>query len=61
MMLSLCPTPVKERRQLKCVVDAALTALAVLGLPRPKSVEVGFARWRGEEGDLPGGGLLINE
>jgi len=40
---------------------AALTALAVLGLPRPKSVEVGFARWRGEEGDLPGGGLLIND
>jgi len=27
MMLSLCPTPVKERRQLKCVVGAALTAL----------------------------------
>jgi UDP-N-acetylmuramoyl-tripeptide--D-alanyl-D-alanine ligase len=40
---------------------AALAALTVLGLPRPESVEVGFARWRGEEGDLPGGGLLIND
>jgi UDP-N-acetylmuramoyl-tripeptide--D-alanyl-D-alanine ligase len=42
----------------------AATALAVLdalGLPRPVSVEVDFARWRGEEGELPGGGLLIND
>jgi UDP-N-acetylmuramoyl-tripeptide--D-alanyl-D-alanine ligase len=42
----------------------AATALAVLdalGLPRPPSVEVDFSRWRGEEGELPGGGLLIND
>jgi UDP-N-acetylmuramoyl-tripeptide--D-alanyl-D-alanine ligase len=42
----------------------AATALAVLdalGLARPVSVEVDFARWRGEEGELPGGGLLIND
>jgi len=40
---------------------AALAALDALGLPRPKSVEVDFSRWRGEEGELPGGGLLIND
>jgi UDP-N-acetylmuramoyl-tripeptide--D-alanyl-D-alanine ligase len=39
----------------------ALAALAALGLPRPKSVDVEFARWRGEEQELPGGGLLIND
>jgi UDP-N-acetylmuramoyl-tripeptide--D-alanyl-D-alanine ligase len=39
----------------------ALAALAVLGLPRPESVDVDFARWRGEEQELPGGGLLIND
>jgi UDP-N-acetylmuramoyl-tripeptide--D-alanyl-D-alanine ligase len=42
----------------------AATALAVLdalGLPRPASVDVDFSRWRGEEGELPGGGLLIND
>ena len=39
----------------------ALAALSALGLPRPKSVEVDFARWRGEEQELPGGGLLIND
>jgi UDP-N-acetylmuramoyl-tripeptide--D-alanyl-D-alanine ligase len=45
-------------------VENAATALAVLDaldLPRPKSVEVDFARWRGEEQELPGGGLLIND
>jgi UDP-N-acetylmuramoyl-tripeptide--D-alanyl-D-alanine ligase len=40
---------------------AALAALAALGLPRPQSVDVDFARWRGEEQELPGGGLLIND
>jgi UDP-N-acetylmuramoyl-tripeptide--D-alanyl-D-alanine ligase len=40
---------------------SALAALAVLDLPRPKSVDVDFARWRGEEQELPGGGLLIND
>jgi UDP-N-acetylmuramoyl-tripeptide--D-alanyl-D-alanine ligase len=40
---------------------AALAALAALGLPRPASVDVDFARWRGDEAALPGGGLLIND
>jgi UDP-N-acetylmuramoyl-tripeptide--D-alanyl-D-alanine ligase len=40
---------------------SALAALDALGLPRPQSVDVDFARWRGEEGALPGGGLLIND
>ncbi|HEU5279674.1 MAG TPA: UDP-N-acetylmuramoyl-tripeptide--D-alanyl-D-alanine ligase [Gaiellaceae bacterium] len=40
---------------------AALAVLDVLGLPRPASVDVDFSRWRGEEEELPGGGLLIND
>jgi UDP-N-acetylmuramoyl-tripeptide--D-alanyl-D-alanine ligase len=40
---------------------AALAALDALGLPRPERVDVEFSRWRGEEGELPGGGLLIND
>jgi UDP-N-acetylmuramoyl-tripeptide--D-alanyl-D-alanine ligase len=40
---------------------AALVALDALGLPRPGAVDVDFARWRGEEDELPGGGLLIND
>jgi UDP-N-acetylmuramoyl-tripeptide--D-alanyl-D-alanine ligase len=40
---------------------AALAALEALGLPRPPSVDVDFSRWRGEEGELPGGGVLIND
>jgi UDP-N-acetylmuramoyl-tripeptide--D-alanyl-D-alanine ligase len=40
---------------------AALAALAALGLPRPASVDVDFSRWRGEEVELAGGGLLIND
>ena len=39
----------------------ALAALDALRLPRPASVDVDFARWRGEEDELPGGGLLIND
>ena len=39
----------------------ALAALTALGLPQPESVDVDFARWRGEEQELPGGGLLIND
>jgi UDP-N-acetylmuramoyl-tripeptide--D-alanyl-D-alanine ligase len=39
----------------------ALAALDTLDLPRPETVEVDFARWRGEEDELPGGGLLIND
>ena len=40
---------------------AALAALDALGLPRPAAVDVDFAPWRGEEAELPGGGLLIND
>jgi UDP-N-acetylmuramoyl-tripeptide--D-alanyl-D-alanine ligase len=41
---------------------AALTALEALGYPRPDGpVEVSFSRWRSEERELPGGGLLIND
>ena len=40
---------------------AALAALDALGLPRPDRVDVDFSRWRGEEVELPGGGLLIND
>jgi UDP-N-acetylmuramoyl-tripeptide--D-alanyl-D-alanine ligase len=40
---------------------AALAALDALGLPRPERVDVDFSRWRGEEHELPGGGLLIND
>jgi UDP-N-acetylmuramoyl-tripeptide--D-alanyl-D-alanine ligase len=39
----------------------ALAALDALELPRPESVDVDFSRWRGEEEELPGGGLLIND
>jgi UDP-N-acetylmuramoyl-tripeptide--D-alanyl-D-alanine ligase len=39
----------------------ALAALDALGLPPPTAVEVDFSRWRGEESELPGGGLLIND
>jgi UDP-N-acetylmuramoyl-tripeptide--D-alanyl-D-alanine ligase len=39
----------------------ALAALDALGLPRPQSVDVDFSRWRGEEVELPGGGLLVND
>ena len=40
---------------------AALAAVDALGLLRPARVDVDFSRWRGEELDLPGGGLLIND
>ncbi|HKC20972.1 MAG TPA: UDP-N-acetylmuramoyl-tripeptide--D-alanyl-D-alanine ligase [Gaiellaceae bacterium] len=40
---------------------AALAALDALGLPRPVRVDVDFSRWRGDEDELPGGGLLIND
>jgi len=34
----------------------------VLGIPLPDHlVEVSFSRWRSQESDLPGGGLLIND
>jgi UDP-N-acetylmuramoyl-tripeptide--D-alanyl-D-alanine ligase len=41
---------------------AALTVCEVLGVPLPDElVDVSFSRWRSEESDLPGGGLLIND
>jgi UDP-N-acetylmuramoyl-tripeptide--D-alanyl-D-alanine ligase len=41
---------------------AALLALDALGLPFPDGpVEVAFSRWRCEESELPGGGLLVND
>ena len=39
----------------------ALAALDALRLPRPDAVDVSFAPWRGDECELPGGGLLIND
>jgi UDP-N-acetylmuramoyl-tripeptide--D-alanyl-D-alanine ligase len=40
---------------------SALAALDALGLARPGSVDVDFSRWRGEERELAGGGLLVND
>jgi UDP-N-acetylmuramoyl-tripeptide--D-alanyl-D-alanine ligase len=41
---------------------AALTAAEALGVEAPSEpVEVVFSRWRSQERDLPGGGLLIND
>jgi UDP-N-acetylmuramoyl-tripeptide--D-alanyl-D-alanine ligase len=41
---------------------AALTVLDVLGLPFPEGVvDVSFSRWRSQESELPGGGLLVND
>jgi UDP-N-acetylmuramoyl-tripeptide--D-alanyl-D-alanine ligase len=39
----------------------ALAVLDVLNLPRPPRVDAEFSRWRGDERELPGGGLLIND
>ncbi|HKI90734.1 MAG TPA: UDP-N-acetylmuramoyl-tripeptide--D-alanyl-D-alanine ligase [Gaiellaceae bacterium] len=40
----------------------ALETCAALGVPLPEEpVEVTFSRWRSQERDLPGGGLLIND
>jgi UDP-N-acetylmuramoyl-tripeptide--D-alanyl-D-alanine ligase len=41
---------------------AALTAADALGVQPPlEPVEVAFSRWRSQETELPGGGLLIND
>ncbi|MDX6485275.1 MAG: UDP-N-acetylmuramoyl-tripeptide--D-alanyl-D-alanine ligase [Gaiellaceae bacterium] len=41
---------------------AALTVCEALGVPLPTDVvEVSFSRWRSQESELPGGGLLIND
>jgi UDP-N-acetylmuramoyl-tripeptide--D-alanyl-D-alanine ligase len=40
----------------------ALAVLDALGYPRPQGVvDVRFSRWRSQETELPGGGLLIND
>jgi UDP-N-acetylmuramoyl-tripeptide--D-alanyl-D-alanine ligase len=40
----------------------ALTVCDVLGVEPPEGVvEVEFSRWRSQESELPGGGLLIND
>ncbi|HET6946058.1 MAG TPA: UDP-N-acetylmuramoyl-tripeptide--D-alanyl-D-alanine ligase [Gaiellaceae bacterium] len=40
----------------------ALTVCDVLGVEPPEGVvEVAFSRWRSQESELPGGGLLIND
>jgi UDP-N-acetylmuramoyl-tripeptide--D-alanyl-D-alanine ligase len=41
---------------------AALAVLDALGYERPRGpVEVTFSRWRSQEAELPGGGVLIND
>jgi len=41
---------------------AALTAAEALGVEPPQEpVEVEFSRWRSQEAELPGGGLLIDD
>jgi UDP-N-acetylmuramoyl-tripeptide--D-alanyl-D-alanine ligase len=41
---------------------AALTAAEALGVDPPDApVDVAFSRWRSQEAELPGGGLLIND
>ena len=41
---------------------AALTVCEALDVPLPDEVvEVSFSRWRSQESELPGGGLLIND
>jgi UDP-N-acetylmuramoyl-tripeptide--D-alanyl-D-alanine ligase len=40
----------------------ALTVCEVLGVPLPEGVvDVTFSRWRSQESELPGGGLLLND
>jgi len=53
--------PFTARHQAQNAAAALLTVRA-LGLPLPQGrVEVELSRWRGEESQLPGGGLLIND
>jgi UDP-N-acetylmuramoyl-tripeptide--D-alanyl-D-alanine ligase len=41
---------------------AALATCEALGVPLPDEVvEVSFSRWRSQESELPGGGLLLND
>jgi UDP-N-acetylmuramoyl-tripeptide--D-alanyl-D-alanine ligase len=52
--------PFDARHQLRNAL-AALLAASALGLTVEGPVDVSFSRWRGEEVELPGGGLLIND
>jgi UDP-N-acetylmuramoyl-tripeptide--D-alanyl-D-alanine ligase len=52
--------PFASRHQARNAL-AALHAAAALGLDVEGPVDVAFSRWRGEELELPGGGLLIND
>jgi UDP-N-acetylmuramoyl-tripeptide--D-alanyl-D-alanine ligase len=52
--------PFASRHQARNAL-AALHAASALGLEVEGPVEVAFSRWRGEEIELPGGGLLIND
>jgi UDP-N-acetylmuramoyl-tripeptide--D-alanyl-D-alanine ligase len=53
--------PFSARHQAENAV-AALLAVQALGLALPDGrVDVALSRWRGEESELPGGGLLIND
>jgi UDP-N-acetylmuramoyl-tripeptide--D-alanyl-D-alanine ligase len=41
---------------------AALATIDALGVPLPEGpIEVTFSRWRSDERELPGGGLLVND
>ena len=56
--------PFTARHQARNTLPA-LAAYRALGLPLERAVEgareIAFSRWRGEERELPGGGLLIND
>jgi UDP-N-acetylmuramoyl-tripeptide--D-alanyl-D-alanine ligase len=56
--------PFRARHQARNTL-AALAAYRALGLPLARAAEgaaeIRFSRWRGEERELPGGGLLIND
>jgi UDP-N-acetylmuramoyl-tripeptide--D-alanyl-D-alanine ligase len=56
--------PFAARHQAENTV-AALAAYRALGLPLGRAAEgaraISFSRWRGEESELPGGGLLVND
>lgn len=40
----------------------ALTVCEALGVPLPEElVDVSFSRWRSQESELPGGGLIVND
>jgi UDP-N-acetylmuramoyl-tripeptide--D-alanyl-D-alanine ligase len=48
-------------RHLALNVVTALATARALGFELPAQIDVGFAEWRNQEIELPGGGLLIND